>query len=148
MTIGLTVRINDKCCSMMENISECPQGWTAFSSSCYRHINSPHTWPEALAVCNALGFTKINCPAKYVDWLVQEPVWSTWNPEKSRPSSPPCWPVTPGQEVRRREEGGGGMAGPPGPGQTGRQHRRWATTMLKVRSCQRGCQSQTCDHLK
>lgn len=34
---------------------DCPQGWTAWSGSCYRHINTSHTWPAALATCGALG---------------------------------------------------------------------------------------------
>ena len=38
-----------------DSVLDCPLGWTNWSSSCYRHINTSHSWPAALATCSALG---------------------------------------------------------------------------------------------
>lgn len=43
---------------------DCPHGWTSWSSSCYRHINTSYTWSSALATCSALGSNLVDIHSK------------------------------------------------------------------------------------
>lgn len=84
--------------------SECPAGWTAWSDSCYRHINSPHSWAEALALCNSLGeyyavrcgiFMKLRC------WLLYHDKLSSLT-YHSYSLTPSCQSGGPGDQLRVR----------------------------------------------
>jgi len=43
---------------------DCPHGWTSWSSSCYRHINTSYTWSSALATCSALGSNLVDIQSR------------------------------------------------------------------------------------
>ena len=45
-------------------LSDCPHGWSSWSTSCYRHINTSFTWSSALATCSALGSNLVTVQSK------------------------------------------------------------------------------------
>jgi len=56
---------------------DCPHGWTNWSSSCYRHINSSLSWSSALATCSALGSNLVDVQSKAENSFISNMTGST-----------------------------------------------------------------------
>jgi len=59
---------------------DCPTGWSTWSTSCYRHINTSHSWPAALATCSSLGSNLADIESRseniFISNLITSDTWT------------------------------------------------------------------------